>query len=76
MMALNPLLKKLVARTAATPTPRQRVAAMIDDLVAKGREGEHILQQIERQTVGFSSKQQRLGFFWSKFTEDEMNEAA
>ena len=62
--------------SAATSTPRQRVAAMIVDLAAKGLEGEHILQQIERQVVGYSSKQQRLGFFWSKFTDDEMSEAA
>ena len=61
---------------AATPTPRQRVAAMISDLAAEGLEGEHILQQIERQIVGYSSKHHRLGFFWSKFAEDEMSEAA
>lgn len=58
----------------ATPTPRQRVIAMIDDLAANGAQGEQILASLERQVIGFSPKQQRLGFFWTKFSEDEMSE--
>lgn len=59
----------------ATLTPRQRVAAMIDDLAASGCQGEHILQHIERQIAGFSTESRKLAFFWSKFTEAEMSEA-
>ncbi len=58
------------------PTPRQRVAALIDDMITQGSQGETILQHVERQVVGFSGKHRRLGFFWAKFTDDEMDEAA
>ena len=58
----------------ATISPQQRVVAMIDDLAAKGRHGELILQQIERQVVGFSSKNLRLAFFWTKIAEAKQGE--
>lgn len=58
----------------ATISPRHRVVAMIDDFTAKGRQGELILQQIERQVVGFSSKNLRLAFFWAKIAEAKKGE--
>ncbi|WP_028711371.1 hypothetical protein [Paracoccus sp. J55] len=50
---------------SATLSPREHVAKMIDTLAAKGWQGEHILQMIERQTLGFSTEQKRIAFFWS-----------
>lgn len=64
------------APMAATLSPRERVAAMIDDLAACGTKGEDILKRIEGQTVGFSSRQLKLAFFWAKFTDSEMGEGA
>lgn len=61
---------------AATLSPRERVAAMIDDLAALGTKGEDILKRIECQIVGFSHKQRKLAFFWEKFTDSEMGEGA
>lgn len=61
----------------ATFTPRQRVAAMIDDLAAKGWQGEHVLQMAERQIVGFSTEHKKLVFWWdAPLTEDQEGEAA
>ncbi|WP_439559890.1 hypothetical protein [Roseinatronobacter sp.] len=48
---------------AATMSPRQHVAAMIDDLAANGLQGEHILQMIERRVLSFSNENKKLAFF-------------
>lgn len=60
----------------AIQSPREYVAAMIDDLAAKGWKGEHILKMIERQTLCFSDEQKRLAFFRTSDVTDDEAEAA
>lgn len=55
----------------ATYSPREYVAAMIDHLAAKGWQGEHILQMIEKRILALSVKDKRLVFYHSGLVSDE-----
>ena len=59
------------APSAATLSPRERVAARIDNQIANGAKGEHILQIIERQTLGFSAEHKKLAFITARLLSDD-----
>lgn len=44
-------------------TPRERVAALIEDAAGKNLSGEQILQLIEKRTLGYDKAAQKVVFF-------------
>ncbi len=46
-------------------SPREHVASIIEDAVAKGYKGEHILMLIERFVTGYDTNDKRIKFFYA-----------
>lgn len=46
-----------------TASPREHVAAQVEELARRGWSGEHILQVVERQAFGFEPTRRKLAFF-------------
>lgn len=53
----------MITTPAATASPRQYVASMIEELARKGMSGDHILLMIERQALGYSQEEKKIVFF-------------